>query len=231
MATIYSGAQDGYINYIDGTWATARDATAGENAYPDVHNNAAPLRAYLHRGSYNLSRCFFIFDTSGITSTVASVTLKIYGAYAGAADFFVVKSSQGATLEIADYDAIDGWNNSGVDNEGNVTKYSSEITSWSTSGYNDITLNSTALSDMVSLDSFTVCLIESVHDLRNVAPTANTFKNGMYFQNQDGTSYDPYIDYTLAVTGYGNSVMGIASGDIANINGIATADISKVNGV
>ena len=32
-------------------------------------------------------------------------------------------------------------------------------------------------------------------------------------------------------TGYGNDVMGVDSGDIANINGIATANISKVNGV
>ena len=38
------------------------------------------------------------------------------------------------------------------------------------------------------------------------------------------------VTYTEAV-GYGNNVIGVASGDISKINGIATADISKVNGV
>ena len=40
-----------------------------------------------------------------------------------------------------------------------------------------------------------------------------------------------YIEVTYTPGGYGNSVMGVDSGDIAKINGIATADISKVNGV
>ena len=36
------------------------------------------------------------------------------------------------------------------------------------------------------------------------------------------------VTYTA---GYGNDVIGVASGDISKINGIATANISKVNGV
>ena len=36
------------------------------------------------------------------------------------------------------------------------------------------------------------------------------------------------VDYVA--TGYGNGVMGVASGNISKINGIATANISKVNG-
>ena len=39
------------------------------------------------------------------------------------------------------------------------------------------------------------------------------------------------VTYTAAVVGYGNDVIGVASGDISKINGIATADISKVNGI
>ena len=41
-----------------------------------------------------------------------------------------------------------------------------------------------------------------------------------------------YIEVTYTeVTGYGNSVMGVASGNIGKINGIATANIGKVNGI
>ena len=36
---------------------------------------------------------------------------------------------------------------------------------------------------------------------------------------------------TYVPAGYGNSVGGVASGDISKVNGIATGDISKVNGV
>ena len=39
-----------------------------------------------------------------------------------------------------------------------------------------------------------------------------------------------YIEVTYTPAGYGNDVMGVDSGDIANINGIATANIAKVNG-
>ena len=219
------------------SFANARDATSapgGVNTSSTRYSAAVRYIRSSGRGGgtvHGITRSIFEFDTSGISVTPSDATLKLFGFLGQTADLFVVKGNTATdgALVPSDYEPL-GWT-TGADNSSNVTKYSSEITSWSTSGYNDITLNSTALSDMVSLDSFTVCLIESVHDLRNVAPTANTFKNGMYFQNQDGTSYDPYIDYTLAVTGYGNSVMGIASGDIANINGIATADISKVNGV
>ena len=40
-----------------------------------------------------------------------------------------------------------------------------------------------------------------------------------------------YIEVTYTPAGYGNSVMGVASGNISKINGVATANISKVNGV
>jgi hypothetical protein len=40
-----------------------------------------------------------------------------------------------------------------------------------------------------------------------------------------------YVTVVYVPAGYGNSVMGVDSGDIASINGIAAANIEKVNGV
>ena len=40
-----------------------------------------------------------------------------------------------------------------------------------------------------------------------------------------------WIIVTYVSAGYGNDVIGVASGDISIINGVATANISKVNGV
>ena len=45
-----------------------------------------------------------------------------------------------------------------------ATNYSSEITSWSTSGYNDITLNSTALSVMARISDFKIVLLQYDYD-------------------------------------------------------------------
>ena len=210
MATQYGiSIGDGTVYHINTTnWATSRDATAG-SAMASITSSgeayAIRERAQSGRGGsvqYQVWRSFLAFDTSGISSAPSEGTLKDYGLTNTGADFFVVKSTHtttGGGLALADFDAITGWS-AGADNEGNVTKYSSEITSWSTSGYNDITLNSTALSDMSSLDTFKVCLIGSVYDLRNVAPTPNYDGiTGMYYTDNTGTSKDPYIDYEAAV--------------------------------
>ena len=47
------------------------------------------------------------------------------------------------------------------------------------------------------------------------------------------TLYELYVtvDYTAAASGYGNDVIGVATGSIGKVNGIATASIDKVIGV
>ena len=90
---------------------------------------------------------------------------------------------------------------------GVVTKYSSEVTSWSTSGYNTISLNSSARSDMSSLDTFKICLIESSYDLPDSEPSLGVDDmTGMRYEDYSGTSSDPYIDYTAAVVVTDNAV-------------------------
>ena len=147
------------------------------------------------------------------------------------ADFFVVKADTATdgALVAADFDAITGWNNS-ADNSSNVTKYSSEVTTWSTTGYNNIALNSTALADMGNNGVVKFCLIESTKDLTNTAPTSE-ISSGIYFQESSGTSFDPILRYTAAATGYANDVIGVSSANIAKVNGVTTANIDKVIGV
>ena len=209
MATVYASASDGYIyNSVFTNWAGARDATTGAAISATISGTLA-IRSGHYSGrageTWVVSRVFMHFDTSGITSTLASATLKIRGRTNNSADFYVVKSTQGTGLSSGDFDAITGWS-SGADNRGNITAYSGNITTWSGSGYNDITLNATALSDMVSLNDFTICLIESSYDLPNSEPSLGTdVYTGMYFQNNSGTSYDPYIDYTVATVSTDNA--------------------------
>ena len=235
MPSIYSSTNDGQISKTSTTsWSDARDATAGDVS--STSGTVSTTAVYASHGSargggtnWRVYRSFFEFDTSGISVAPTDCDLKIYGRSSYTGDFFVVKSEQSNPLAFADFDAITGWS-AGADNESNVTKYSSERTTWS-SGYNTISLNSTALSDIASLDTFKICLINSQYDLPNTEPSSTTVGNGLYFANYLGTSRDPYIDYTAAATGYSHNVIGVDASNIGKVIDVATANISKVNDV
>jgi hypothetical protein len=108
-------------------------------------------------------------------------------------------------LSTVDYDSIDGWNNSnadgsgGGDNESAVTKYSDEIATWSTSSYNLIALNSTAITDATDNDDLYICLIQYDNDLKDIAPTGYN-RVGMYFNEWSSSSLRPYLNYVEATT-------------------------------
>lgn len=214
------------------TFAGVRDATSGTvttapgggvlTAHPSAikYSKVAGARG----DTFDITRFFIEFDTSDISVTPADATLSIHGDTNSSADFFAVKATfSDGSLASGDFDAIDGWT-AGADNSSNVTKYSSEVTSWSTSGFNDITLNSTALSDMASGGKLKLCLIQADQDLANndVVTVVNT---GFW-----RTTNTIHLDYTAGASGYTNNVLGVASANIAGVNGVATANIASVNG-
>ena len=226
MATIYANSTDGYIrNFVlGGTWSAVRDATSASK-----NDTATRWASSIYSGSLtfflntinNVTRAFFAFDTSGISSAPSAATLKLYGygTFGTRADVWALKSdafTDSGSLHNDDFNNITGWSTgssdgSGAgDNESNVTKYSNMYDvsedGWSASGYNDITLNSTALSDMASLDTLLICVMAD-RDLKDLHTGAGDITyNGTHFQNYTGTSRDPYIDYTPAVTATDNSV-------------------------
>ena len=214
------------------TFAGVRDATSGTvttapgggvlTAHPSAikYSKVAGARG----NTIDITRFFIEFDTSGITVAPTDATLSIHGDTNSSADFFAVKATfSDGSLASGDFDAIDGWS-AGADNSSNVTKYSSEVTSWSTGAYNNITLTSDALSDMASEDNFKICLIQSDNDLANVEATA-VVTTGLQVLNQIRLSY------TEGSAGYGHDVIGVASANIGKVNGVATANIGKINTV
>ena len=242
MADLYSSNSDGYIHSdTQSSWAAARDITSG--ATPDINDTATsyPIRSsrFSSRGgsdTYRVSRSFMWFDTSGITGTVSAATIKIRGYSQSSGTIIAVKSTAfggdgGTALAAGDIDAMPGWT-TGASAAGNVTNYSSQVTSgWSTSGYNNLSGTSALGSDMQNNNVVIICLMDYTYDYLNSAPTANQTKAvGHYWTDYSGTSRDPYIEYTLA-TGYANSVNGVASANIGKVMGVATANISKVNGI
>ena len=242
MADLYSGNHDGWISSgTQSSWAAARDITSGGT--PDVNDTATsfPIRSskFASRGggsTYQVTRSFMWFDTSGITGTVSAATIKIRGYNQTNGSIIAVKSTAfggdgGTALAAGDIDAMPGWT-TGASAAGNVTNYSSQIASgWSASGYNDLASTSDLRSDMQNNNVVIICLMDYTHDYLNSALTSNvTNAVGFYWTDYTGTSRDPYIEYTVA-TGYGNKVNGVNSASIGKINGVATASISKVNGI
>ena len=243
MADLYSNTGDGKIlSSTESSWADARDDTDGQSVgTTDTHNTnfTAITKDSGRRGgsTYSVTRSFMYFDTSGITGTVSAATIKIRGRTTNDGSVIAVKSTAfggdgGTALATTDLDAITGYS-AGSSLAGNATIYGPQIltSSWSTSGYNDFTGTSDLRADMQNNDVVIICFMDYTNDYLNSAPTSNdTFNCGAYFTDYSGTGVDPYIEYTV-VTGYGNDVIGVATGNISKVNGVATANIEKVTGV
>ena len=184
MATIYAHTNDGYVaRFSQSSWSNARANSSGTVASSVANTSTVGMSAYVQAGRggasvFHLVRSFMYFDTSGISSNVDSATLKIRGVTYGTGDVIALKATSDiATLGTADFEAITGWDSSGTDGSGggdmesSVTKYSNEITTWSTSGYNDITLNAQALADMRDDSTVYIALLNFDYDLKDVEPT------------------------------------------------------------
>ena len=241
MPIVYSNTSDGYqASGLDTNWNNVHDAVGQFN--PATTSALQGLNGVRYeyvtgRGgtSYYLVRSFFDFNTSGINSTVASATFSVKTYLNNAATPIVVcKSGHDPSTVTDDWFStwltgqsitLSGWSS------GDVTNYSDTAgtTVASNGSFTDITLNASALSDLVSLSSFKVCVLHA-NDLADTAPTSGTIRTGFYFADSGGTGSDPHIDYTLS-TGYGNDIIGVASANISKVNGVETANIEKVNGV
>ena len=115
-------------------------------------------------GTYSVNRCFLDFDLSDIIagSTINSATLKLYGASSNSphfsvavyqSDFIILKGTftDGTGLATSMFDEFEGFQAGWDGTDSGIVEYSGEEhSSWSTSGYNDITLNADCLSDIAS---------------------------------------------------------------------------------
>ena len=206
MPDIYATNDGRAIHNSSSNWEDARGGATANSVWTNNTSNAIRTSKTSGRGGSNwsVSRTFMQFDTSGISVTPSEATLKIYGLTSTASDVIVVKSDYSSSLATSDFNNItngatplgntDG-SGAGTFASTSVVEYSAEIATWTTSGYNDIELNSDALSDMSSLDDFKICIMSYDYDYLDVEPSG-LIDTGMYFSSNSGTSKDPYIDYT-----------------------------------
>ena len=218
MPDIYATNDGRAIHYSTSNWVDARaNQPANTISTGNRTSDSIASAKYSGRGGsqWEIARQFYTFDTSGISSTPSSATLKVFGYSNNAGDIIALKSDYSSSLVVADFDNItngatplgntDG-SGAGTFASTSVVEYSGELATWSTSGYNDITLNSDALSDMASLSTFKVVLVNYDHDYLDIEPSS-TLRNGSYNSSNTGTSKDPYIDYTAATTTVTNNAV------------------------
>lgn len=172
-------------------------------------------------GTHQIVRSFFHFDVSSVTGVVSSLKLQIMGSTNTTSDGIVLKSTAfggdgGTALSTSDYfNSIDF-----------STAYSAEFTTWGAS-LNQITLNSTAESDIQNNNDFTVVLVNHNNDFSNTAATTSTTQqNGINFS----TNSNVRLKFTeTAVSSDITSVNTIARASITSFNTIALANIDEIN--
>jgi len=226
MATLNASKSGRLASLSKNSHAGARDlATAGQTVVnPSSGTFSNGIRYSMAAGrrgnSYNITRHFYYFDTSGITGNVSGASLNILGAHNESAHVIVVPSTAFGGDGSADIVAAD-FNN--VSFNGN---YSPVFTGWDDGANNSIVLKPTAANNIRDNDYFICAVIEGQHDYPDSDPGSTTDK-------KDGINYGTaaYLSYTEASSGYANDVMGVATANIGKVLGVTTANVSKVIGV
>jgi len=216
-ADITAESDDGIIiTGTDANWDNIRDATTG-TADSSVASTLSAVKAILSKSQYQISRTFFEFDTSNLPdgATINTLHLFIYGTATiyGSDDTIVIASSQGEALDNDDFNNID-FN----------TPYSSEVTSWTASNWNDITLNQDG-KDAVSLVGKTyMALVNHDYDYLDSDPLVNNGV-GCYFSEETGK--EPYLNITYSIPNTAPTFSGeIPSADSGDIGISPTMNIT-----
>ena len=215
------------------------DAGTGNPTLSHTSNNYAVDTAYHGppRDFYILRRVFMSFNTTAISSAPSSAQLRVYIPSASHDNINVIVLKSGHNPSVVENyfstwltglgGSLSGWSASDT----YVIEYSDEAeTTGAGAGYVAIDLNSTALADMSSLDSFKIVIMGYDYDYADSAPPGTGNNLGITYSEYTGTTRDPKIVYVDSAA-YSQDVGGVPAANISKIIGIAIADISKVNGV
>ena len=241
-STIYANTADGYVYHTSNNWNNTHDAATGTSADSNDTNTHLAIEtksaAVGRSTNYYIRRAYFTFDVSDIDIAPSAATLKIFGYTDGSAqttgDIIAIEGTYtgAGILGTGDFDSFTGYT-SGWDS-GDVTAYSSELTSWNDADWDSITLNATALAKMASASILSIVLMNHDFDYSDVSPLVgrshNNESNGLFWADNSGTTKDPNITYTPG--GYSHDPLGQ---DMDNkeyeVIGVSSEDIKRVSGV
>jgi hypothetical protein len=232
MATINSATTRGSVKASGtdlsfGSWEDVRDLTNGNSVSVNT-NDAQAVRAgqviSKLATTWTCHRYFMAFDTSSVTSVPGSATLYVYGNTTATSDLIAVKATAPTTstnIATTNYSNIVGYTPGTLSPmQGFVTEYSGYIApGWSTTGYNAIPLTAAALSDMDSLTTLKLALVNYTYDYLLTGFIGTTVQTGINITNP------PYIEYT----GFGGKIYSISLASISKVDDISKGSISRIN--
>lgn len=209
--TIYSGAGDGDVYYLDDAWDTIHDGTVGSGTRPTSTITPAGYTEY-SEGVWDIYRGFFPIDTSAIPAdnTVTAATMNIYALAIGNSDndgndfIRIVQTDQpnSTTLTTADF------NNCGATNNPTAGAADIDIDNMTASQYVVFTLNATGLgwikksgeaSNCGSTAGVTCLGGREGHDVVDSAMDVVGVNNlTTRMSEYTGTDYDPYLTVTYS---------------------------------
>jgi hypothetical protein len=216
-------------------WATIRDsagtgasANIDDSTYADLYvASDTPTNKYRR-----LKRAIFTFDTSSLTSgaTISAAVLSLRGTGVtntlGSPDLDIVSATPASnnTVAAADYSQL------GTTDLGHIA-----IGDYSTSAYNNITLNASGIA-AISKTGVTPFGTRLSWDTDNsFGGTWATNKSAQFngrFADYTGTTSDPklVVTYTVGLSNV-KTINGLAIASVKTVNGLAAASVKSVNGL
>ncbi|MEF8879913.1 MAG: hypothetical protein V5A64_05940 [Candidatus Thermoplasmatota archaeon] len=180
-------ASDGYISHSDSQWSSVHDASSGSSVSDSDEYYDSSIGVAEYSFSYGITRSFFRFDTSGLPDdcTISSAVVKIHG-YSNGGDSACIQESTWSTagLGTGDFDAFTG-------------EAFDTISSWSSSSYNDFSLNSKGIGSISKTGTTEFCVREYEHDYLDSAPSAD-YVSGCYFAEAPIGGNPPVINITYS---------------------------------
>ena len=195
-----------------GGHAAARDGATATNQDSADAQSGNIIYERISKGgntTIQVKRYFGFFDTSGITTEVTSATLSVYRVLGGGVDFIAVKSDAfggdgGTAAAAADFNNLDF-----------STPYSSNTNIPASTGYQDITLNNTALADIQNNNVFIIALCQHANDFSDSDPGGNLSGQSLTINTGDNSTGPPRLTVTTV-----DSTLKLSSGLIKLTSGL-----------
>jgi hypothetical protein len=221
--TANSSTADGYIALSNANWGTVHDGATGSQVATDVTEYSNAISTYYSKSIY-IMRSFFYFNTSsmGAGQAISSAILSLYGYTNGQSHVSIQKGTQAATLTTADYDSFTG------------TYFAYTTGTWSTSGYNAMTLDSGGQTWSNNNSVCYICAREYDHDYLNSTSGSSNYKNGCVYceGNSFGVKYPKLvITYSAAATSKIKTINGINQANIKTGIGEDVAHLKSFNAI
>jgi len=220
------------VGYIQGTggssFATSRTANGSSAIDSPTGNVLSPIQSFFSSGrgggTYRQNRTYIYFDTSGITGTVTSATLKITSYTTVTSDVIVLNGNNAfggdgnTALNVDDFDEV---NMAGISEA-----FSSQFTPWVSQTVNNISLNSNAFSALSSNNDTVMGVMNYTNDYSNSAPASSVSKSA-------SIAFGTTIQLSYAVTAATNidKVNKILVANIGQWGGTSFSNVASLNGV